>query len=79
MKVAVAKAGGLELVLAAMSKHGKHAGIAEMGCGAVASVCLRQPDHCRRVMDAGGAEVIVKAMQIHVGVEGVQVGVIRMY
>lgn len=65
VKRAVAKAQGLELILAAMTRHARHAGIAQMGCDALATVCLRHPDHCRMVMELNGAEVIVKAMQIH--------------
>jgi len=72
VKIAVAKRGGIELILAAMSKHARHAGIADSGCGAVAQVCLRQPSHCTRAAQADAPEIISKAMMIHHAEKNVQ-------
>ena len=73
VKVSFARAGGLERVLSTMSRHLYDAAIVEMGCAAIGSVVLRQPEHSNIVMANQGADIIVKGMQIHKMVFGVQV------
>ena len=73
VKVAIATAGGIELILMAMSKHQRNAGICEIACAAIATIVLRQPTHCARVMQGGGADVILKTMQLHPEAPMVQV------
>ena len=75
VKVAIASKGGLELMLDVMAKHIKQAGIVETGCAAVSTVCLRQPEHCKRLMAAEGYDVIIKGMQIHPNEVMLQVGI----
>ena len=38
--VDIARAGGVELVAAALRRHADHAGVAEAACGALASIAL---------------------------------------
>ena len=74
VKIAIVKANGAELILSAISKHQLDTGIAELGCAAISTIILRNLDNCSRVMAAGGAEVIMKAMQLHPDSTRVQVG-----
>ena len=64
---------GAALLLEAVNKHVRNAGIAEIGCSCVATVCLRQPDHCKQMVDAGAPEIILKVMQLHPTSASVQV------
>lgn len=73
VKVAIAKENGFELILGAMSKHMSQEKVCELGCAAIATIILRQPKHCQRVMDANGAAVIIQAMNVHKNSDGVQV------
>ncbi len=65
---------GIELIIAGIGKHPLSTGIADVGCSTIATVSLKQPENCTRVVQAGGPEVILKAMQLHPTSEGVQVG-----
>ena len=73
VKVAVVTKGGMELILAAMTKHQANATIAELGCGNIGKIVLRNPTHCARVIDCQGHQVILQAMKIHIKDENVQV------
>ena len=73
VKVAVVKQGGVEMVVAAMVKHAKNAAIAENACSVLATVTLRNPAHCNKVMEVNGHEAVVQAMKIHPQEPGVQV------
>lgn len=73
VKVAICKAGGIELILNAVSKHQRSAVVCETGCAALATLALRQLEHGQRIMDSNGPEVIVKAMQLHPTEAGLQV------
>ena len=75
VKRVVVESGGVELILAAMSKHAKSPVIQELGCAAIATISLRNPTHCLRVMTNNGPEVILKSMQLHPDEMAVQVGV----
>ena len=76
VKVAIVEASGIELILSAMNQHARSAPIAEMGCAALTSLALRNPDHSNRIMAASGAETVVKAMQIHGDQASVQVSTV---
>jgi hypothetical protein len=73
VKVAVVTKGGMELILAAMTKHQANATVAELGCGNIGKIVLRNPTHCARVIDCQGHQVILQAMKIHIKDENVQV------
>lgn len=73
VKQAIVLHQGAELLLGAINKHVRNGAIAEIGCACVATVCLRQPDHCAKMMDAGAAEVILRVMQLHPQDANVQV------
>ncbi|KAH3741550.1 armadillo repeat-containing protein 6-like [Dreissena polymorpha] len=65
IKVAIVKAGGVPLVLAAMTQHQGNATVCASGCLAIATFVLRQPDHCTVVMDNDGHQMILQAMKVH--------------
>ena len=44
-----------------------------MGCGALATLALRNPDHCEMIVKHNGPEVVAKVMQLHSTKEKVQV------
>ena len=73
VKVTLATNGGLLLILTAMQKHVKHAGICDQACGALMALVLRQPKSCQLAMAAGAAQAIIHVMQIHTKEEMVQV------
>lgn len=58
VKVAVVAKGGIELIIAAMTKHQANATVAELGCGNIAKIVLRNPPHCAKVIDCQGHQVI---------------------
>lgn len=74
VKKVIVKSGGVELILAAMTKHQANASIAESACSALATVVLRNPGHVAKVMECVGYQQIVQAMKIHKDEEMVQVG-----
>jgi hypothetical protein len=43
-----------------------NATIAELGCGNIGKIVLRNPTHCARVIDCQGHQVILQAMKIHI-------------
>ena len=73
VKVAVVANGGIELILAAMTKHQANPSVAELGCGNIAKIVLRNPPHCSKVIECQGHQVILQAMKIHIKEESVQV------
>lgn len=74
VKRVIVESDGVELILAAMTRQAKSAPIQEMGCAAIATVSLRNPIHCQRVMECNGPETILKALQLHPKETMVQVG-----
>lgn len=56
-----------------MATHAKQPMVAEQGCAALGTIALRSPSNSTAIVAAGGVEAIVKAMQIHPDVPGVQV------
>jgi len=73
VKAEVARAGGVEMVIDAMRRHQRNAGVCEAGCAAVAALVLRFPAHCDLVVDAGGVEVICSSLEVHAASPAVQV------
>lgn len=73
VKVAVVQEFGVELAVAALTKHGSIPSVAEGGCAVLAALTLRNPDHCHRVMECRGYEAIIQVMKIHPKDAGVQV------
>ena len=73
VKTSIVDAGGLGLIVLAMTTHAKQPMVAEQGCAALGSIALRSPANCAAIVGAGGVEAIVKAMQIHAQSAGVQV------
>lgn len=69
----------MELIIIAMKAHEKQPFVAEQGCAALASISLRNPANCTAIVVAGGPEVILKAMQLHSNVVGVQVSCQSFY
>ncbi|XP_052797041.1 armadillo repeat-containing protein 6-like [Mya arenaria] len=65
IKIAIVKAGGVQLVLAAMTQHQGNAQICAAGCLAIATFLLRQPDNCSIVVENNGHHVILQAMKVH--------------
>lgn len=79
VKTSIVDAGGLGLIVTAMTTHAKQSLVAEQGCAALGSIALRSPANCTAIVGAGGVEAIVKAMQIHAQSAGVQVVRNNMY
>ena len=79
VKTSIVDAGGLGLIVIAMTTHAKQSLVAEQGCAALGSIALRSPANCTAIVVAGGVEAIVKAMQIHAQSAGVQVVRNKMY
>ena len=79
VKTSIVDAGGLGLIVIAMTTHAKQSLVAEQGCAARGSIALRSPANCTAIVGAGGVEAIVKAMQIHAQSAGVQVVRNKMY
>lgn len=80
VKDEVGKIGGLPLILAATQQHLLKPATVEAGCNAIASVCLRQIDNCKQVMESDCAAVIALGMQQHPmqkKVQGAAAGAIR--
>lgn len=73
VKLAAVKLNAVELVVAAMTKHANNAAIAEVGCGVLVALTLRNPEHCARVIECKGHETVVQVMKIHAQEAGVQV------
>ncbi|ESO93248.1 hypothetical protein LOTGIDRAFT_189885 [Lottia gigantea] len=72
VKVSIVKSGGIELIVAAMTKHQTNAFIAEAGCATLMTVALRNPGNCEKIMECNGHQAIVQAMKIHPTSSGVQ-------
>ena len=53
--------------------------IASIGCKLLATLTLRQPAHCGKIIECNGHHVILQAMKIHGSEEQVQVGVTTTY
>ena len=75
VKTSIVDAGGLPLIVSAMTTHLKHPTVAEQGCLAIGTIALRSSPNCIKIMAAGGAEIVLKTMEVHCNIEGVQVHV----
>lgn len=65
IKIAIVKEGGIELVLSGMTQHQAVPQIACSGCQLLATLSLRQPGHCGKVIECNGHHVILQAMKLH--------------
>ncbi|XP_071964906.1 armadillo repeat-containing protein 6-like [Antedon mediterranea] len=72
VKIAIVNSGGTGFILNAMSKHIKQSQVCALGCGAIGAIVLRNPNHCKVVMDSDGPTVILKAMTLHPNSKAVQ-------
>ncbi|GFO14687.1 Armadillo repeat-containing protein 6 [Plakobranchus ocellatus] len=65
VKVEIAKLGGIELIVLALTTHQTNAQIAEAACRVLTAVTLRNTDNSKCVMDCYGHQHIVQAMKLH--------------
>jgi len=70
-KTAIAAAGGIPVVLAAMKAHTGHADVQRRGCGALGSLAVNA-DNKTAIAAAGGIPVVLAAMKAHTGHADVQ-------
>lgn len=78
VKVVIIKSGGSQLILEAISKHLKATSICEVGCSVIATLVLRNPGHCKIMIESGAAEILVKIMIMHPSQAAVQVNFIMI-
>ncbi|EGD73226.1 hypothetical protein PTSG_04942 [Salpingoeca rosetta] len=62
VKAKIREVGGVEAIIAVMTRHVKQRAVQDKGCAALAAVCLRDVENSKAVIEAGGAHAIVKAM-----------------
>lgn len=79
VKRAIVLSGAIEFTVQGLTSHPRHAGVAESGCAALATMALRVPENCAKIVLSNGTEAIIKAMQIHPDVIGVQVSLSYLY
>ncbi|OWF53978.1 armadillo repeat-containing protein 6-like [Mizuhopecten yessoensis] len=72
VKVEAVKSNAMEIILVAMIKHQANSAVAELCCASIASLILRNPNHCTTVMNLCGHQSIIQAMKIHPKVAGLQ-------
>lgn len=75
VKMQITRAGGLALILAAITKHQKHPIVCEIGCACIAAIVLRNPDHCQNAMENHAAEVLIRTLTVHPDHAGAQVSI----
>ena len=71
-RVAIAAAGGVEAVVAAMRAHAADAMVQQNGCGALASLAANSAENKVAIAAAGGVEAVKAAMRAHSGDTAVQ-------
>eukprot|EP00056_Hartaetosiga_gracilis_P008528 m.121901 g.121901 ORF g.121901 m.121901 type:complete len:582 (-) comp12931_c1_seq4:1080-2825(-) len=62
VKDKIREVGGIATILETMEKQQKIKSVIDKGCGALASLCLRQKDNAQNVIALNGATVLVKAL-----------------
>ena len=77
VKIEIVRAGGIPLILGAITRHQKHPIICEIGCACVAAIVLRNPDHCRVAIENHAPDVLIKTLTLHPDHAGAQVGTKR--
>lgn len=65
VKSDVGRSGGIPLVMAAISENMQKAAAVEAGFQAIASICLRNSENAKEVMETDGAYLTVTAMSRH--------------
>lgn len=65
VKEAVVQNGGVQVILAAMTKHQANPRIAELGAATLGAIVLRNESNCKRVMELNAHHVLLQAMKIH--------------
>ena len=73
MKEAVVQNGGVQVILAAMTKHQANPRIAELGAATLAAIVLRNQGNSKQVMELNGHQTLLQAMKIHTQDANVQV------
>ena len=73
MKEAVVQNGGVQVILAAMTKHQANPRIAELGAATLAAIVLRNQGNSKKVMELNGHQTLLQAMKIHTQDANVQV------
>ena len=71
-QVAIAAAGGIEAVVAAMRAHAGSAVVQEYARWALCNLAFNNADNQFAIAAAGGIEAVVAAMRAHAGSAGVQ-------
>ncbi|XP_046441545.1 armadillo repeat-containing protein 6-like [Daphnia pulex] len=72
VKREVSKGNAVPLIAAALGRHKCVASVAEMGCAAIAALCLRTPDNAAAFVANGVGQLVVDILKTHklkVGVE----------
>lgn len=59
------QSGGVQVILAAMTKHQANPRIAELGAATLGAIVLRNQSNCKRVMELNTHHVLLQAMKIH--------------
>ena len=73
VKEAVVQNGGVQVILAAMTKHQANPRIAELGAATLAAIVLRNQGNSKKVMELNGHQTLLQAMKIHTQDANVQV------
>ena len=73
LKEAVVQNGGVQVILAAMTKHQANPRIAELGAATLAAIVLRNQGNSKQVMELNGHQTLLQAMKIHTQDANVQV------
>ena len=64
-QIAIAKAGGIKVVVSIMQRHKDSAAVQEYACGALRNLACENDDNKIAIAKAGGIEAVVLAMQRH--------------
>ncbi|KAJ1473959.1 armadillo-type protein, partial [Baffinella frigidus] len=71
-EAAIARAGGIEAVVAAMGTHRSSVGVQKHGCAALGNLAAHYEDNRAAIARAGGIVAVVAAMWTHRSSVGVQ-------
>ncbi len=61
----IGKSNGLALLSEAAAQFLKHPATVERACAAMAALCLRNPANAEELLQANGANVLVRALTVH--------------
>lgn len=79
LQAKVVKSGGVSLLLQVSNHHGGSALLSEAVCATLATLALRNPDHCNLIVAEGGPEIVLQCMKNHKTHSGLQVCQISKY